>query len=60
MKEVKQEVCKDLEAREGRGRRRTCRTFSSLSHQGHRRVEFFEEKKSGVSEEDAGRAGGDE
>ena len=28
MKEVKQECCNDLEAREGQGRRRTYRTFT--------------------------------
>ena len=36
MNEMKQEGCRDLEAREGR-RRRARRTFSHWSHAGHRR-----------------------
>ena len=37
MKEVKQECCNDMEARDGQGRRRTYRTFSPWSHAGHLR-----------------------
>ena len=36
-KEMKHEGCRDLEAREGRRRRRTRKTFSLFSHAGLRR-----------------------